>query len=197
MGIDPKSLSPHAQKLIQEAVRKHRVHGLAYSPLSPDEQRAPIWVELAMTPPTTPHPDKEIRPIGRKGGGHRMTLMDSKALRAVRTMYLAHMKPCPLPPMEGPVAITICFAWKQADNQPLCAWWEQKPDWDNAAKALCDTLVERGYLPDDKRIVDGRVMKALWRMPFVVARIAPALDPLAEVRRFLPAAEKQWANENL
>lgn len=202
MGIDPKSLGPRAQQLIRDADAKRRAGVGGGTPLPPPADREPetrpVFLELAMSPPTATHHDKQIAPVARKGGGFRMTLRNSKALQAAQTMYLGHIKPNTRPPIDGPVDVTICFAWAVENPGDPPSWYQDKPDWDNSAKLLCDVLAERGYLVDDKRIVHGEAFKIRWPRPFVTVFIAPATPgALQRVLAMIPGSQRAVATELL
>ena len=77
---------------------------------------------------------------------------------------------------EGPVVLRIVAVFPRLDSQCrrakrggglLGGWQEGRiplaglPDWDNIAKAVCDGITRAGLWPDDRRVVDGRVVK--WR----------------------------------
>ncbi len=186
MGIDPRQLSPRAQQLVRDAERKQKARRAAAAAPVPasgtcaevgaDSPVALIFLHLDMVPPTVTHHDKELAPRRKAGGGYRMTLQDSPALRAVRDLYLARIPVHAGPPLTREARISICFAWQpvKPSDPPAGSFWPNKPDWDNAAKALCDALVDRGYLERDERIVDGRVIKLSWFKPFITIALIPA-----------------------
>ncbi len=118
---------------------------------------------LKGNPPTTTHHDKTIGAIG----GH-LTLRNSAALDEANAWYATMMPANPRQGVTifGPLQIHVTFCWfddrlaaKDHDGFPHRVWLEQKPDWDNAAKGLCDCLVKKGWIADDKRIVKGSVQK--------------------------------------
>lgn len=77
---------------------------------------------------------------------------------------------------DGPVVLRIVAVFPRLpsqcrrakrDGRLLGGWSEWRiplaslPDWDNIAKAVCDGITRAGLWPDDRRVVDGRVVK--WR----------------------------------
>jgi len=134
-------------------------------------QAVPGSVEmfLAGNPPTTTHHDKAIGVIN----GHA-TLRNSAALEEANAWY-ATMMPANLRQgvtLAGPLQIHVTFCWhdprlaeKDHNGLPVRVWFDRKPDWDNSAKGLCDCLVKKGWILDDKRIVKGAVQKIASGLP--------------------------------
>ena len=118
---------------------------------------------LACVPPKTAHHAKRIVRIG---GFARMA--DTPALQQARGTLEALLLPHqPAVPVTGPVVLTLDLTWpwlqadRQRDRQRGRIPHDRKPDWDNAAKAICDTLARLRFFEQDSAIVDGRVRK--WR----------------------------------
>lgn len=95
-------------------------------------------------PPTVTHQSKHI--AWRKG---RPTLRDDDRLLAAREHYAACFGHNPdKAQLAGPIEAAIQVRFLTADGPP--AWWEKKPDADNAAKAVLDAAVKSGFIRDEK-----------------------------------------------
>ena len=72
-------------------------------------------------------------------------------------------------PLEGPLKICISAYFQKPKSSKL-TWHTVKPDADNIAKAICDSL--NGVLwHDDKQIVFLDVMKSYWDRGEIVLRV--------------------------
>jgi len=141
-----------------------------------------VWMALRIEPPTVTHHAKHLAPVGKKGGGWRMTLADDPALVAAREQYLLSIpeRPVPLVPLRPPIVLHLWFYWHRSspDGQHCHT---VKPDASNATKALEDVLSLRGYWDDDAEISDLVVHKRWTSTPgcvLVYARtLAGPTDP--------------------
>lgn len=70
------------------------------------------------------------------------------------------------PPLDGPVGLSVSFLmprptskiWKR---KPMPReWYPKRPDWDNLAKSLCDSLNGLAYF-DDNQIVEAIIRKQI------------------------------------
>lgn len=78
-------------------------------------------------------------------------------------------------PFEGPLEVSLYFAFPNIKSDkgkvmPMTT----KPDFDNLAKAVCDTLTKCGFWTDDSQIVFGKVLKFRSPNPFLGVHICPA-----------------------
>ncbi len=77
-------------------------------------------------------------------------------------------------PFEGPLEVTLYFGFPliKADkgkDAPMTT----KPDFDNLAKSMVDTLTKLNFWKDDSQIVFGKVMKFRTKLPFVGVWVKP------------------------
>jgi len=136
-----------------------------------------MTITLPCIPPKTSHHAKRIV---RVGGFSRLAdkpeLEDAKA--TLDALLLEHRIPAPIGG-DGPVVVDIqlTWPWLTGDAKKVRALGriphDTKPDWDNAAKTLCDRLVKLRFLSQDSRIVDGRVRKWRGDAPGIVITIRP------------------------
>lgn len=71
-------------------------------------------------------------------------------------------------PFEGPLQLTLWFGFPliQADKGKTGPM-PTKPDFDNLAKSVCDSLTKVGFWHDDSQVVFGKVLKFRTPNPFV------------------------------
>ena len=103
----------------------------------------------------------DLMPVRRRDG--KLAIIKGPALRAAEDAllpWLANNRP-PRPVDEGgvPVAVDVRLAWEADADHPGGSPMAKAPDWDNAAKVVCDLLQRTGWLEDDRHVVDGRVAK--------------------------------------
>ena len=90
--------------------------------------------------------------------------------RAVRDTASAEWAKAGLPPVKwsGPLCVNLTFYLPRPKShyqsngalKPTAPMWcEQKPDRDNADKAVLDALTDMGLWGDDKQVCDGRIQK--------------------------------------
>jgi Holliday junction resolvase RusA-like endonuclease len=77
-------------------------------------------------------------------------------------------------PYEGPLEVTLYFGFPliKSDKGKDSAM-TTKPDFDNLAKSMLDTLTKMGFWGDDSQVVFGKVMKFRTKRPFVGVWIKP------------------------
>jgi Holliday junction resolvase RusA-like endonuclease len=114
-------------------------------------------------PPKTSHHAKRIVRRGAHFG-----LADTDRLNDAKDLLAALFVPFrPATPYTGPLVLEIdlTWPWLKSDSKRVRSReqipHDTKPDWDNAAKGICDCLAKLRFLEQDSQIVDGRVRK--WR----------------------------------
>jgi Holliday junction resolvase RusA-like endonuclease len=98
-------------------------------------------------------------------------------------------------PFDGPLELTLWFGFPlilsdKGQTGPM----PTRPDFDNLAKSVCDSLTKCGFWHDDSQVVFGKVMKFRTPKPFIGISIGQCklLDELyiETVRHFLTDARK-------
>lgn len=130
---------------------------------------------VSCVPPKASHHHKKII---KRGGfyslGDKPELQQAKA--TLDALFLPHQ---PLVPVFGPVALDIelTWPWRQGDPKKVRALGRipstSAPDWDNAAKGICDCLARLRFIGHDANIVDGRVRKYRGDEPGIRVTITP------------------------
>ena len=82
----------------------------------------------------------------------------AEAERMFDSMLASH---APQIPLYGPVEITICMVWPplKKDKSGKFSFKSTKPDFDNASKAIIDSMTRLGYWGDDAQIVRSTITK--------------------------------------
>lgn len=125
-------------------------------------------------PPTVTHQAKKIVRCGRFP-----KLADSPSLRAAINCYLAQIAPCPREPFDEPVHATVIFIFGDQERS-MPVWRTKAPDVDNSTKTILDVLVERGFIANDKLIVDLNAMKMQGRHAGIAVKLQPAFGICSE-----------------
>lgn len=119
-----------------------------------------ITIFERFVPPTTTHHAKKI---ARVGGFAR--LVDSKALKEAKATWDAVIAPYkPDKPIPGPVAVCITLMWPYRKGEPKknrgsLLRHDTKPDLDNMAKAIIDSLAKWQFIENDARVCSLTVDK--------------------------------------
>lgn len=96
-------------------------------------------------------------------------MADSSGLQAAKgfwdALFLVHS---PSAPLEGPLSLDVELRWPHTKGEAkkrlgLDLPMGVKPDLDNVAKGLTDSLVRCGFMANDSQVVDLRLRK--WRSP--------------------------------
>ena len=129
---------------------------------------------IDITPIRSTH-QSALRIIHRKGGKPFVGKYAKSDVKQwlERFKHLAKSK-APDKPYEGPLELTLYFGFPliQSDkgkDAPMTT----KPDFDNLAKSVLDSLTECGYWHDDSQVVFGKVLKFRTKQPFVGFWIQP------------------------
>lgn len=97
----------------------------------------------------------------------------------------------PNEPLGGPLRILVrfCFPWLKGATARKRAFgrWpkDTKPDSDNCAKQLFDVLERRGFIADDSRLADSRVIKEFGKVGKIIIELEE-IDPIPWSKEFAP-----------
>ena len=158
------------------------------SPAKPAVQHiaGSVWLFVDTDPPTTTHHDKDIITVRTRTRAFTK-LRDSDRLRAAQQLYSVYIPPNrggrPLAP---PLRVQIVFRFRGEDGY----WWDKKPDADNAAKTLIDSLVRHGWIERDEQVVDPIVSKIEANRPGVLIRIETIDEPPPSSLYYIPNRDK-------
>lgn len=119
-----------------------------------------IEIALRVLPPkTTSQMKRQVQT------SHGPRFFKSKAQKAVEHTYLSLLTPYqPDVPIDGPVALSVVFAWPHLAATPkrlrgLRLPKTTRPDADNIIKALQDCLVRLRFVHDDGQIAELNLRK--------------------------------------
>ena len=71
-------------------------------------------------------------------------------------------------PFDGPLQLSLWFGFPLIlSDKGKCGPMPTKPDFDNLAKSVCDSLTKVGFWHDDSQVVFGKVLKFRTKNPFV------------------------------
>jgi Holliday junction resolvase RusA-like endonuclease len=129
---------------------------------------------VALEPIRTTH-QSDLRILRTKDG--RQFIGKTSKSEVVKWMHeFAHQaeKYAPDVPYEGPLELTLYFGFPliksdKGKDAPMTT----KPDFDNLAKSMVDTLTKMKFWGDDSQVVFGKVMKFRTKVPFVGVWIKP------------------------
>lgn len=77
----------------------------------------------------------------------------------------------PLKPIEGPVKLTVEYAYKTVQKRHHLDWKLTKPDTDNLVKTLKDIMTKCGFWQDDAQ-VSHEIVEKYWSLePCIKIRI--------------------------
>jgi Holliday junction resolvase RusA-like endonuclease len=127
-----------------------------------------------LTPIRTTH-QSDLRILKSKDG--RMFVgktSKSEVVKWMKEFALCAAHHVPDVPFGGPLEVTLYFGFPliQSDkgkDAPMTT----KPDFDNLAKSMLDTMTKMKFWGDDSQIVFGKVMKFRTKNPFVGIWIKP------------------------
>lgn len=106
-------------------------------------------------------------------GGHARVFTSAKGKQVSETLDFAFCSHAPSAPLTGPLAVFLGITWKpkQIDlaTKAKRARFDngrrilhtRKPDCDNAAKMILDSLQRLGYFVDDKQIANLTIAKRI------------------------------------
>lgn len=64
-------------------------------------------------------------------------------------------------PIEGPVALAVCFGFEAKTKSKINTWKVTRPDTDNQIKTLKDVMTKLGFWKDDSQVALERCSK-IW-----------------------------------
>jgi Holliday junction resolvase RusA-like endonuclease len=114
-----------------------------------------ISMFLNMNPPTATYQEKEIN-WKTKSIYQNDRSADAKA--KLRAHLVKHI---PDQPLNGPLRMTIIWGFLANGEHRFNTWCTDKPDLDNAQKALQDIMTELGFWKDDCNIATLQTSK-IW-----------------------------------
>jgi Holliday junction resolvase RusA-like endonuclease len=86
----------------------------------------------------------------------------------MKEFELKAKKHAPDKPYTGPLELTLYFGFPNTlSDKGQTVHMATRPDFDNLAKAVCDSLTNCGFWYDDCQIVFGKVMKFRTEKPFL------------------------------
>lgn len=137
-------------------------------------------VVIPCDPPKKTH-QQELR-VGITNNG-KARMYTHKGLRNTWLALLMSVDRPPSP-LEGPILLDIEVTWpwlvkdKKARATAKMIPHDQKPDWENMAKGLCDAMTTAGWWNDDKQVYAARVVQWRGDVPGVIIS-AESVDPLS------------------
>lgn len=159
-------MSPHSPELYTETTFVKRDHALSE-----------IHGRCDFVPPKTSHHAKKIVRNGRF-----LSLADTDRLRAARETWWVVLLPFkPAEPLTGPLALTIdlTWPWRKSDGPKVRLLGkipsDVKPDCDNVAKGIVDTMARLRFMEGDQQIAALTVRKWIGGRPgleFSLSRLA-------------------------
>lgn len=110
---------------------------------------------LEMNPPTSTYQEKGIN-------WKTKTTYQKPQASDARAKLRAHLVPyIPDQPLTGPLRMTVIWGFLAKGEHRFNTWCTDKPDLDNAQKALQDIMTELGFWKDDCRIASLQTSK-IW-----------------------------------
>ena len=110
---------------------------------------------LPMRPPTATHQEKQVRVVRGKP-----VFYEPPEVKAARSKLLAHVaKAAPPRPLEGPVALTVIWAFPAGGIHSDGDYHRQRPDLDNLMKLLLDCMTAARWWEDDAQVCDLHAAK--------------------------------------
>jgi Holliday junction resolvase RusA-like endonuclease len=126
---------------------------------------------------------------GSKTGREKHANWRQDVMYAARDYICEH----PMPPLDGPVQVTVVFRFPQLTGDKYRTMHSTKPDADKLLRATFDALVAAGMIVDDARITAGSWTK-LYARPPMTPGATITVEPLgtteASMREALKAAAK-------
>ena len=114
-----------------------------------------IDIFLPMIPPTATQQEKKIN-------FKTKTVYADPAAKDARAKLRAHLaKYAPDQPFTGPIRMDVIWGFPMKGKHQNGDWHTNKPDLDNAQKALQDVMTELGFWIDDKQIANLTTSK-IW-----------------------------------
>ncbi len=105
---------------------------------------------------------------------------DSKLQNARQILERAFIAYAPETPLEGPLNVTIglYYPYRQKDKAAAktgsAVWKVTRPDLDNSAKEIMDSLMSCGFFADDSYVVSLHLYKQYYKMTGIFVSIKPA-----------------------
>lgn len=113
--------------------------------------------------PSTTAQQKGVRiAVNRSTGRAVPTFYKKSKVAAAESMYDMMLSlHAPQIPLVGPVQILIVMVWPplKKDKSNKFTYKTTKPDFDNASKAIIDSMTRLGYWEDDAQIVQATITK--------------------------------------
>lgn len=140
-----------------------------------------IRFHLPITPPkaTSQSAGKRLVVVN----GRPMFFKNQKAQSAENDLTLLASKHAPPVPLEGPLSLSIDFAfpWRASEPKKRIALGRvphtSKPDCSNIVKMLEDVLTKLGFWKDDSQVAELHVSKAWSDKVGITVEIKPIAEP--------------------
>lgn len=134
-----------------------RASGIIHLPQTKHERRRMKKLEffLHMNPPKSTYQEKGIN-WKAKTQYSKPNASDARA--KLRAHLVSHI---PDEPFTGPIRLTIIWGFLAKGNHEFNTWYTDKPDLDNAQKAIQDVMTELGFWKDDSQVVSLQTSK-IW-----------------------------------
>ena len=129
---------------------------------------------VEITPIRTTH-QADLRILKTRDGRQFIGKTEKSAIKQwMRAFQLAVQSKMPDKPYEGPLELSIYFGFPLIkSDKGKSAPMNTKPDFDNLAKAVCDSLTATHFWNDDSQVVFGKVLKFRTPSPFVGIELKP------------------------
>lgn len=110
---------------------------------------------LEMDPPTATYQEKNMN------WKTKSMYQDDRSADAKAKLRAHLVKHIPDQPLNGPLRMTVTWGFLAKGKHRFNTWCMNKPDLDNAQKALQDAMTELGFWKDDAHITDLHTSK-IW-----------------------------------
>ena len=129
---------------------------------------------VEITPIRTTH-QADLRILKTRDGRQFIGKTEKSAIKQwMKAFQLAVKSKMPDKPYEGPLELSIYFGFPLIkSDKGKSAPMHTKPDFDNLAKAVCDSLTATHFWNDDSQVVFGKVLKFRTPSPFVGIELKP------------------------
>ena len=129
---------------------------------------------VEITPIRTTH-QADLRVLKTRDGRMFIGKTEKSAIKQWMKAFELALKPhAPDLPYSGPLELSIYFGFPLIkSDKGKSAPMATKPDFDNLAKAVCDSLTRTNFWHDDSQVVFGKVLKFRTPSPFVGIELKP------------------------
>lgn len=127
-----------------------------------------------VTPIKTTH-QADLRILRTKDGRQFIGKQSNSAIKRWVDVFMLEAKRfAPDRPFDGPLELCLYFGFPlNKGDKGKTVPMPVKPDFDNLAKSVCDSLTKLGFWHDDSQVVYGKVVKYRTQLPFVGVEIRP------------------------